>query len=110
MTEFMHEVVARREVTMRRSPVDRAQADFYSGLSSHITQAYNDMVAQQMQMLNRDRREAAIRHAVVTGNEAVTYSISGPPNDPWFPAMETVVITDEMREQYANVRVQVQAV
>ena len=52
MTEFMHEVVARREATMRRPLVDNA----LPALNDMMREAYENMIAREMREQYADIR------------------------------------------------------
>jgi hypothetical protein len=108
MTEFMHEAVARREATLRRSLTGTTSDDFYSRLQSQLRQAYDDMMVRNYEHTMNERRESAIRAGVASNSDSVTYAVPFAPYTPVTeveitPHMLTVIITDEMRQQYANV-------
>lgn len=54
MTEFMHEIVARREATLRRSFTDMTSGDFFSRMRSEMTDEYNRLLAEQRILIPTD--------------------------------------------------------
>lgn len=54
MTEFMHETVARREATLRRSFTGMTSNDFFSHMRLEMTYEYNRMLAEQRILLPTD--------------------------------------------------------
>lgn len=104
MPEFLHEVVARREGTMpQRAPWRDPWTDV---LVDEMNAAYQRSLEDSMTRHRAEQRERAIRAAVAGGHSAVTIPfLPIAPTDYGRIESETIHITDEMREQYANVSV-----
>jgi hypothetical protein len=54
MPEFLHELVARREVTSRRSLTDMTSSDFYLRMHSQMTDSYNRLLGEQATLISTD--------------------------------------------------------
>lgn len=117
MPEFLHEIVRKREINQQPryatdpwayvpvgSYVPFTDETLANATNNLLRDSYDRLVRQQLEVMDNDRRAQAIRAAVRGGHSAVTYPI-GYSTVTGTAMHETITITDEMREQYADVSV-----